>query len=79
MAIESGGVGETPKGPFKLDFKATPKTIDWLNPDAEEPVLGIYSLNNDELTITFSRGKQRPTELTPKTGDWSSYVLKRAK
>jgi uncharacterized protein (TIGR03067 family) len=77
LIIETGGAGAPPRGKFKLNPKATPKTLDWLNPDGE--VAAIYSLNNDELTITFSRGKERPTDFTPKTGDWSAYVLQRVK
>jgi uncharacterized protein (TIGR03067 family) len=77
LTLETGGAGAQPSGKIKLDAKASPKTIDWLNPDGE--VWGIYSLNNDVLTITFSRGKERPTDFTPKTGDWSSYELKRVK
>jgi uncharacterized protein (TIGR03067 family) len=77
LILETGGAGAPPAGKFKLNPKATPKTLDWLNPDGE--AWAIYSLNNDELTITFSRGKERPTDFTPKTGDWSAYVLQRVK
>ena len=76
LTIETGAVGDPPQGPFKPRGAQgqAPKTIDWLNSDRE--LFGIYSLNNDELTITFTRGKGKTTDSGTHSGrpaDWSSY------
>lgn len=67
---------------YKLDPKASPKTIDWTpagKPEPQQPMLGIYELDGDSLKICWGpiRGA-RPKEFTAKAGTqhWL-WILKR--
>jgi uncharacterized protein (TIGR03067 family) len=58
------------KGTFTIDATKTPKTID-AQPAGTRgkspPMLGIYELKGNRLTLCFTRpGKERPTDFTSK-------------
>ena len=72
------------KATFKLDASKKPKTIDFTPSEESEKdkvVLGIYSLDKDELKVCFSKpGEERPTEFSGKEGTGHHLiVLKRKK
>jgi uncharacterized protein (TIGR03067 family) len=67
------------KGTFKIDATKKPKTIDSQPADPTgkiKPVLGIYELDGDKLTICNAEpGKERPTEFTSKEGSGNSLTV----
>ena len=72
------------KATFKLDATKKPKTIDFTPSEEGEKdkiVLGIYSLDKDELRVCFTKaGGERPTEFSAKEGTGHHLiVLKRKK
>jgi len=72
------------KATFKLDASKKPKTIDFTPSEESERdnvVLGIYSLDKDELKVCFSGpGEKRPTEFSAKEGTGHQlHILKRKK
>jgi uncharacterized protein (TIGR03067 family) len=87
IAIETGdGQNLTIHGEYKLDEKAKPKTIDFLNfksddGNAHEDNKGIYELTGDTLKIcTGGPGNTRPTEFFPaEEGGRGTITLSRVK
>jgi uncharacterized protein (TIGR03067 family) len=73
------------KATFTLDATKKPKTIDFTPSEESEKdkvVLGIYSLDKDELKVCFTSrpGDERPTEFSAKEGTGHHLiVLKRKK
>ena len=72
------------KATFKLDASKKPKTIDFTPSEGSEKdkvVLGIYSLDKDELKVCFTKpGEERPTEFSAKEGTGQQlHILKRKK
>jgi uncharacterized protein (TIGR03067 family) len=72
------------KATFRLDASKKPKTIDFTPSEESEKdqvVLGIYSLDKDELKVCFTGpGGERPTEFSAKEGTGQQlHILKRKK
>jgi uncharacterized protein (TIGR03067 family) len=72
------------KATFKLNASKNPKTIDFTPSEESEKdkvVLGIYSLDKDELKVCFTEpGGERPTEFSAKAGTGHHlHILKRKK
>ena len=72
------------KATFKLDASKKPKTIDFIpskESEKDKIVLGIYSLDKDELKVCFpGPGEERPTEFSAKEGTGQQlHILKRKK
>jgi uncharacterized protein (TIGR03067 family) len=63
------------KGTFTLDATRTPKTID-LTPAGAKPILGIYKLEKETLTICYGEpGKPRPTAFAAKAGSGHTLMV----
>ena len=64
--------GETAEGVYKLDPKKSPPEIDVSYPQdqGETPLLGIYKLDGDALTLCLAEGKdaRRPTKFESPAG-----------
>jgi uncharacterized protein (TIGR03067 family) len=72
-AVGPQGGGEFP---YKVDLTQKPNTIDLTVPFVRGPVLGIFEVKGDTLTLCF--GEARPKEFSSKDGA-ELIVLKRAK
>ena len=71
------------KATFKLDASKKPKTIDFTPSEESEKdkvVLGIYSLDKDELKVCFTKaGGERPTEFSAKEGTGHHLIILKRK
>jgi uncharacterized protein (TIGR03067 family) len=65
-------------GTFRLDASKTPRTIDFIPsvPAKGKPILGIYRLEGDTLTLCYSApGKPRPREFSAKEGTGNTLAV----
>src|SRR5262245_39948694 len=84
FVLEDGKLTAPFTGSYKLDAAKSPKEIDLTIDDPEKHKgthLGVYELDGDKLTITFSRKDgERPTKITPGKDDpWAVLVFERMK
>jgi uncharacterized protein (TIGR03067 family) len=70
-------------GTHKLDRSKTPPQVDALVTEGEDKgntMLGIYQLKGNTLKVCFDpQGKERPTSLTPKAGQFAATVQREKK
>jgi len=84
LIVNEGGRGEREVGTFKVDSKKNPAELDLTPPPekSDKPVLGIYKLDGDTLTICVSDddGAVRPNKFESPDGTRIMLMtLKRAK
>lgn len=82
--MKQGERAEREEGSYKVDAKKDPAEIDFMPRPGKDgpPVLGIYKLDGDTLTICIARGdgKLRPTKFEAPEGSANILMtLKRAK
>jgi uncharacterized protein (TIGR03067 family) len=63
---------------FKVDPTKKPAEFDWTVTDGQKPLIGIYKVEKDTLTICLSRDGNRPTKFeSPDASQISIWTLKR--
>jgi uncharacterized protein (TIGR03067 family) len=64
------------KGTFTLDASKSPRAIDLTPAGAGKPILGIYKIDGDTLTICYAApGKPRPAGFTAKAGSGNTLTV----
>ncbi len=78
MSLTGGPGGQSRDGEYKMDAKASPKTLD-MTLDGK-PALAIYELDGDTFKMCMSEGKDpRPTEFKPGGPRMAVVTFKRVK